>query len=112
MSLTISDIVQAKVDYYELEGWLYYGIAFYKSKHKKLQLPFFKKMYLRSENNSNNDYINLNIDVVGDQSTEVIRIIEIKVVKYLGGRDEGNLTCQLIHFVIDFEDQIKIKKIY
>lgn len=95
ISLTIDSLIKKRVNYYELEGWLYYSIAFYKSNYKNIKLPYLKNIDLK-------DYkISIEISKLND-------LIDIKVYKSIKSDIKERLACQ----IFNIKDKFKIKNIY
>lgn len=93
--LTVDSLIKKRVEYYELEGWLYYAIAFYKDNYKNINLPYLKDIDLK-------DY-KIIIDI-----SNLDNSIYIKVSKYIDFEFREKLACQ----IIVFKDKFKIEKIY
>ncbi len=97
-SLTVCSIIKSKVDYYELEGWLYYAIAFYKSNHKKISIPF----NFNNINNIKRSGINIEINKIDSKT------IEITVFKNACSDTYNKLSVLLS----TYKNKLKIEKIY
>jgi len=104
MNLTVVNLVASQQDYYELEGWLYYGIAFYKDNLNKINFPYYRTIVL----NNKKDYIILSIDLIS-LSNDLDKFIEISVFKYIDSKIYKKLNCQLSLLE---NNKLQIKKIY
>ena len=98
INLTISRLVKAKANYYELEGWIYYAISFYKTNFNSINLPYSNKLYHEKDLNS---YIILEIyDDLNDKEKLII-----KVSRYINNLLKDQIVCDLKSIKNKFEIQ-------